>query len=352
MKFKKSEVSVEFLKGREINEKIFAGIATPVLVLGNGLNISAGVFSKGWPGLLEKIGSNLFGDAFLDYVDDFYRLMDAKMPLTEVYDWLLIKHEEKTEKFSDKKTINPLISKLVYDESKKISKEGEDKIRSVVEYCKSKDMPILTTNYDQLLLPANEIYGKGCCKKISGEEVSFQKPRWIGGLGHSKSYPINAYYKDIEFENLNKLEEEFAIWHINGIACFPESIRLNSRDYCYYAHRLNGKINEKNILPKKQEDLNRDCLSFVDILFRGNLIFAGMSLEPQETIMRWLLCERKRFYLHNKLEMPKSVFLRYHRTKRDQINYENEMYLNALGIETVDMHPGVSLDDVFKDHNK
>lgn len=301
----------------------------PVLVLGNGFNIELGVFRDGWKGLLEKIAKELFDDKYSSIKDEFTLIVNSEdVTLPEVYDWLLIRYQEQSGKQSTKRKINPIVQKLIEKESKSLLESApleKGKISNVINWCKQKEAPILTTNYDKNLL-------------LASTEFILQSSN---NAKKSHSYPFNCCFSPNDMGETGDVLKQFAIWHINGFLSYRDSIRLNARDYVSLGSRVLTQV----------EKLKRELVddrTWISIFIRGDLIFAGIGLGPQETVIRSLLIERKRYYLNHGQSVPKAYYIRYNKTTIDDVDIGQQLFLESLGLEFLDLKPGEKLSDVFK----
>lgn len=227
-----------------------------VFVIGNGINQYAELGS--WADLLKNLTNE----------DDSLRQMiseDSKSEISffEIYD--LLKLQKKSTEIR-----NSLLDKIEQSYTKK-----DDRILKIRNALKDLKFPILTTNYDRNL------------------DFDLNKHYLDTSSNFTRIYPWNVCYSDIEkgkFDTLN----DFAVWHINGVVDYKESIRLGLKDYAGLFAREKkfyvGNSNEKSVQPNFS---TRN--TWLDIFFKKPLCIIGLGLEKDEIFLRHLLLKRYQY---------------------------------------------------------
>jgi hypothetical protein len=150
--------------------------------------------------------------------------------------------------------------------------------KNIITSIKALQAPILTTNFDTALSQA--------------ATASWQK-------GNNKSftdyYPWHGYYSTAALQNPM---QGFGIWHINGLCKYPRSIRLGLTHYMGSVAKAKSYL--QNVSPKQivtNKPFNwQGHNSWLNLIFNKQLIFFGLALEENETFLRWLLIERKKYF--------------------------------------------------------
>ena len=327
----------------EIN-KIINGLDNPIVVIGNGLNIEAGVFKGGWGGILQRIAERLDSEKTVDSSEEetissfASRMLENKdthsVSLTELYDWILIKYDRyriSTEQFLDtakksyssKVKVNKILQEIVEIEQRNLANRvGMSK---VAKWCMAKNADILSTNYDKCFLTLSDA--------ISNGKIERRKDR-DGKAIDTKAFPVASSYR---IQDKSK-KCSFNLWCINGFVDKPGSPRLSLRDYVNYA----------NFIRREQLVFDESKDTWVRRFIDRPLVFAGISLEPQEVILRTLLIERMRYHITNKKAFPPfSYFIQYNRRNRSEMNDVKREFLNDFGVEVLDLQKGEKLSDCF-----
>ena len=189
------------------------------------------------------------------------------------------------------------------------------------------DVPVITTNYDLLLENALGLAGSRL------------------GYDRSEKYPINYYATSKDKQTHIDPLKDFAVWHCNGLAVKPVSMKLDLSDYCLYAARL------RDMIPLESEHFANKkgfSSSWLSPFFHNTLVIIGLGLPTSEFFLRWLLLERyilkqkypesvgEGFYVTSKEDeaMNKDIESMLRNTGIDLIKYDswNDMYSDLFGI--------------------
>lgn len=147
----------------------------------------------------------------------------------------------------------------------------------------------------------------------------------------------------------NKSEREFNIfrfneindrrfWHIHGEISSPQSIVLGFDHYCRQTHQveeyLTTRYNSKFSIPfidRYNENLMTND-SWIDLFFTSNIHIIGLSLGFEETDLWWLLTQRARLKIENKLKYTNTIF--YYEPLSFQNEIKGDMF-NAVDVELI-----------------
>lgn len=274
-------------------------------VVGNGINRYGYDISKdiGWETLLLNIWNELSGRTRSEIPVD-------GISFTEFYDLLsLVERNE----------IDDIRDRVIRFFKKFTPTPYHLELQNVFQKW---DVPVLTTNFDESL------------------SASLTK-NWINGKLMSSQYPWNAYWSH---KKLSSPLDGFAVWHINGMVSYKNSITLGLTEYINqssytrnYLHSLPDKDNFelKNINHWKGEG------TWLHIIFNRSLCIFGLGLDVNETFLRWLLIERKKYFNMFRDRVKKGWYV----CKKGSINDGNKFFLDTLGIEIIELD---SYDDVYR----
>jgi hypothetical protein len=137
----------------------------------------------------------------------------------------------------------------------------------LVKFMQENDLPVLTTNFDPLLIKASH------AKKfftIENRKKDF-----------SAHYPWQCFYST---ENA----KGFALWHLNGLLEYESSIKLGLVDY-------SGNIAKaRNLLPirKMRKTYFPGENTWLQPFLSKSIVVIGSGLDDQEVFLRWLLLKR------------------------------------------------------------
>lgn len=237
------------------------------ILLGNGLNNFVGIQAS-WKNLLVELSNNQNTENMLQ---------NKEISYPEYFDALSFDNKENT--------VNKEILKK--EICRRLSLWERSGIHDeFLSFAKKNNLPIITTNYDSTLIK-QEIFS------FHKKNKKFKRGHLLP-LQYSQSftylYPWSSYYSD---HLVSDIKNEFAIWHMHGIACYPNSLLIGASDYASMIAQL------KKYLPHDWPLLNenwRGTKTWLDIFFNCDLFIVGLSLESQETSLRWLLMERERYF--------------------------------------------------------
>lgn len=232
-------------------------------VIGNGVNWYAyGNDSWSWNKLLCKIWQS--------QTNQPVKGTDG-IGMTELYDLLEIKTSEDVDRIRDS-----FISRLKDGSPNKIHNRIQDKIEKW-------EVPVLTTNFDHTLEVG---YDRKVLKHVKDKYKTM-----------SNLYPWDRYFSN---QDIHDPSREYAVWHINGFVEFKKSIKLSSSEYVRQAaftrKYLHISLFKRDDFGGKNQSYWRGYNTWLHTIFNCSLCIIGLGLNQDETFLRWLLIERKKYF--------------------------------------------------------
>lgn len=162
--------------------------------------------------------------------------------------------------------------------------EGNNVTSTLVEAIRNLNVPLLTTNFDDVL-----------SKSINVDFNVMQDSN--GNTKRTDWYPWNCYYGDKQ----TTPESGFGIWHINGMIKYHRSIMLGLCDYTRSLARARGIIQGKSIFEcenfnGKNQNYWAGYNTWLHYIFNRSLFIFGLCLEENEVFLRWLLIQRAKYF--------------------------------------------------------
>ncbi len=258
---------------------------------------------------------------------EFYDLLELRS--TKRPNSLSRKDAKKSEKPKDRKRTLQSEIKCKLSEFKPVE---PDKQKNLLCFIKNRNIPILTTNFDDLM----------------GQSLELKKPRILKGhnkiKGFTDLYPWSSYYSGEELEHPNS---GFAIWHINGMKYYQRSIKLGLSHYMKNVSRVDDLIKERI---EKCDNAHRYNRTWLKIFFEKRLVIFGLGLEENEIFLRWLLLQKKRYrhILQNSDtddRDPECGWYIATSSGMKESGKGKKLFLNAVGIE---VHEVKDYDAIYK----
>jgi hypothetical protein len=274
-------------------------------IIGNGVHrYNPKRKSLSWDDLLLKLWLNTTG----------HRL--TKRPegisTTEFYDLLELRNTEKIQ-------IQKEVSELMRDWT------AAEHHRRIIDVIQRFNAPILTTNYDHVLA-----------------EISKSSLHRLEGDHFTDFYPWSSYHSP---NPLTSPTSGFGIWYINGLRQYHRSIRLGLTHYMGSVERARTmlfKNKSTGLYSTEKPEQWQGHQTWLDIIFNRSLFIFGLGLEENETFLRWLLIERKKYYNRFPERKRKGWYLT---PKSDQPGFEGKkFFLQSVGIEVIEVQ---DFDDVY-----
>lgn len=187
--------------------------------------------------------------------------------------------------------------------------------RQIARWAKRKNTPILTTNFDTTLSDA-------CNATL----------RHVSTRGFSDYYPWESYYGE---GDVVRPSESFGIWHINGMAHYHRSVRLGLTHYMGSVQRARDWIhrggNRRLFSSASTVDSWRGSGTWLDAIFRSDLLIIGLALDEVEVFIRWLLIERARLFQ----KFPQLRRRAWYVETKDIASTGKGVFLQGVGVELV-----------------
>lgn len=193
----------------------------------------------------------------------------------------------------------------------------------IVNWAREANAPILTTNFERVLADAGGL-----------ELRRFAKD------GFTDFYPWENYYSDRDIRDMNN---EFGIWHVNGMQHYSRSVRLGLTHYMGSVERARGwlhKDNNKRLFSASNRHSWPGASSWLHIIFNKPLLIFGLGLDETEVFFRWLLIERARYFKQFPGRRQRAWYVYAGRKHTDG----KKFFLEGVGVESV--HVG-SFDDLY-----
>lgn len=278
-------------KSDEVKEIIKNNKDNIAFVIGNGINRykknGKDDKAKTWENLLHKLTKKHLGEI---------EKLRKGISYTELYDI----YDLENENVKCQKKVCEILAAW----------KQKDSHRNVIEFAKSLDIPIMTTNYDSLL----------------SDNLDFFK---FGIKGFSDFYPWSCYFSN---RKLMIPSDGFAVWHIHGIIKYYRSIRLGLNHYIGLIHKASKfiKYGEDCLHRVSNNSEWLGSKTWLDLFFKKSIIMFGLGLEKDEIFLRWLLLERSKFIKKKKLNL-KSYFI----DKESNIEGSKCYFLENVGFEVI-----------------
>jgi hypothetical protein len=193
----------------------------------------------------------------------------------------------------------------------------------IVEWAKSNNSPILTTNFEQILSSLGN-----CTLRRTRRE------------GFTDFYPWESYYSD---KDISDPSQEFGIWHVNGMQHYHRSVRLGLSHYMGSVERARRWLHRRDdskLFGGKDAPNWRGATSWLHIVFNTPLLIFGLKLEENEVFFRWLLIQRAQYFKAYPDRKKKAWYV-YTGTKP---NTGKEFFLKGVGIEPIRVD---SYDEIY-----
>lgn len=285
---------------------ILNGNANIAFVIGNGINMH--FFYKKiplWGELINMLWVKYFGKS----------IKGANgISLTELYDLLEFRYCD------EKETIQKRRNALKKDVISRLKNNLiNDDLSYFINKIKTREAPILTTNFDTLL----------------SSSVGLEMKKM--GKSFTDFYPWNVYFSDCSLESPTV---GFGIWHINGLVNYHRSIKLSLSDYMGCVARTRKMLHLENMndyFNGKRQNYWRGYNTWLHIMFNKDLFIFGLALEENEVFLRWLLIQRAKYSKMYNLNL-KGWFV------DKDINEGKKFFLQTLGFDVIEL---TNYDDLY-----
>lgn len=275
------------------------------LLIGNGINrYGATAAGSSWDSLLTSLAQKL--------MDPAHAKLPSGISLTEFYDVL----ELSCALGNGKSGLQAQFCELL------ASWESQAQHKRVMQWAQRHDVPVLTTNFENTL--GNAI---GC------------------SLHRVRNPKFTAYYPWERYYGLKAIEDPrqgFAVWHINGMQCYRQSIRLGLTHYMGAVERARALLYRGPVRLFSGADINAwmGASTWLQIIFHKPLLIFGLGLTENEVFLRWLLIERAKYYRVFPDRRKPAWYVHAASEKNEGKLY----FLQAVGVEVV---PVPGFDEIY-----
>lgn len=280
---------------RELLERYSGELA---LVIGNGINrYGESGTRNSWNDLLTKLANKnkMIG----------FRVVPDDVALTEFYDILDLNVSKQGE---TRPNLQEEFCELMSDW------QDFEHHRAIVKWCEDQEVPILTTNFDNML------------SRVLGNPM-----QWSTSGRHTDFYPWECHYARV---GLTDPTAGFGIWHINGMKKYSRSIRLGLTHYMGSVQRARSWIYPARVRRDERLYQNgginvwRGKSTWLQVVMGRPLVFFGLGLEGNEVFLRWLLLERAKYLKNARGNKTKAWFVHTHGSMRKG----QKLFLEGVGI--------------------
>src|SRR5574344_433960 len=286
----------------------------PAILLGNGLNNypnGSNQNSYSWKDLLCNLST-------VKNTEQILKSNDLSYP--EFFDTLCFLNGKYIDKY---KTLKPEIVKKIREW------KNQDKHTKLVDFARKNNIPIITTNYDTTLLSDELLKANKKITKRSKSEM--YAPQKVEKKPFTDFYPWFSYYSDKKIKDATK---EFAIWQMHGFWFYKRSLSIGASDYASNIFQMKRYIyNDKNSLYNTDYENWIGRNSWLDIFLNNDLYIIGLTLDSQETSIRWLLMEREKYFLKNKMKRRNTYYV--NKTDNDSVGIGKKYFFDTLHITII-----------------
>jgi hypothetical protein len=265
------------------------------LIIGNGINrYNSYGHLNSWDAMLL--------DLWIKHTNDDPKDIPLGISLTEFYDALDLSSKSKTKNLQ-KEFCDFLVGW-----------NAKAHHHAIVQWATQRNAPLLTTNFDETL-----------------SDCAGLKLRHNDAVSFTDFYPWASYFAEHEIKSP---EQEFAIWHINGIKRYSRSIRLGLSHYMGSVERARALIHKggtKRLFSDKNHGEWNGCDTWLHILFNNDLLFIGLGLDTSEIFLRWLLIERAKYFK----AFPERVKQAFYIHAGRELSLGQTIFLKSVGCEII-----------------
>jgi hypothetical protein len=275
------------------------------LLIGNGINrYGATTAVSSWDALLTALAQKL--------LDPAHTKLPSGISLTEFYDVLELSCALGNGKSSLQAQFCDLLT----------SWQPQAQHERVMRWALQHNVPVLTTNFDNSL----------------GNAVGCQLQR-VRNAKFTAFYPWERYYGTKPIEDPCR---EFAVWHINGMQCYRQSIRLGLTHYMGAVERARSFLYRGSVRLFSGADIREwmGASTWLQIIFHKPLLIFGLGLTENEVFLRWLLIERAKYFRIFPERYQPAWYVHCNSEKNEGKLY----FLRAVGIDIVE---APCFDDIY-----
>lgn len=194
----------------------------------------------------------------------------------------------------------------------------------IADWARRLSVPILTTNFEETL----------------SRPVLAKRNRY-GSDKFTAFYPWSTCFSKEPV--LNPLTT-FAIWHVNGIQAYRQSIRLGLSHYMGSVERARGWLHKSGTRLFGSENIESwpGSNTWLQVFFHKPLLFFGIALNENEVFLRWLLIERARYFKRFPTRAKLGWYVYVHH--EGVIDPGKILFLKGVGIEP---YPVSAYQDIY-----
>lgn len=270
------------------------------LLIGNGINrYGAHVVSNSWDDLLNTLART--------YLDPSHKNVPKGISLTEFYDVLDLGKSLTSSNANLQKLFCDLMANwLPLPQHERIA-----------AWARHHDVPVLTTNFESTL--GNAIGCKLRRVKTTRKFTAF--------------YPWESYFGD---GNNDDPCHNFAIWHINGMQQYRQSVRLGLSHYMGSVERARSWMHKGSYRLFSGKDIRSwaGASTWLQVLFHKPLLIFGLALAENEVLLRWLLIERAKYYRKFPERQQEAWYL--HTPSDDDLG--RHFFLAGVGVRSIQVN--------------
>ena len=212
-----------------------------------------------------------------------------------------------------------------------------DEMSPMLQSIHEMNAPILTTNFDlSISKKMDELYPNQMEYQVmkSGKK--------------SEVFPWSYYYGH---RNLPIPSLGFGIWHMHGVASKPQSLCLGLSDYMRCAKEAWKMIHydsffESDGFMGKNTIGWKGYKTWLHIIFNKSLFITGLTLDENETFLRWLLIQRAKYFALFGSRSHKGWYVYPEEEEKEKKDFfGKKAFLEKAGIELL---PTESYEAIYK----
>jgi len=236
------------------------------LVIGNGINRYGAVAGRNsWEGILTELARR--------HIDPTHTSIPTGVSPTEFYDVL----ELAVGTTAGRTSLQAQFCAQMVDWT------PLPQHRLITQWAQRWATPVLTTNFEGTL-------GQACSSKLRrcGAD-KFTAHKFTAYYPWSSCYAPNPVVDPLK---------SFAIWHINGMQVYRQSIRLGLSHYMGSVERARGWLNKSGTRLFGAKDIRSwpGANTWLQVFLHKPLLIFGLGLGENEVFLRWLLIERAKYF--------------------------------------------------------
>ena len=196
--------------------------------------------------------------------------------------------------------------------------------KQIAFFAQKYHLPILTTNYDTLLEDS-----------VNAREHNYKQESF------SELFPISLCYTNEPLPDY----EGFGIWHINGVVHYPKSILIGLSHYMRAIESVRKLLLPPNMFDAEiiqKQWRNPIKNTWIDLVLSKHLVIFGLSLDKDETFLRWLLIERAKYYAMFPYMLKRGIYVV---PETETLEDGKALFFNSVGIDVVKVR---DYDSVYK----